>query len=250
MVRKPGPNTFYFDNQSLKNAIQFQLENTYFKFGGKIYKQNVGIPMGTNDGPQLANSCLHQKEYKQLNKIKKTDIYKARSFNSTFRFIDDVCSLQVDDGILNMCVEMYGKNLKLNKENEGSLYANVLDLSATIKEKCIETDLYDKRRDFNFDIVQFPDLNGCIPSKPAYGLVVSQLLRYYKICSSDTGFIKNTVLLLSTLMKKGFQWKRLIYKVEQFLTHMKPLKYYTNASTILENIYASLPSDFSVAAQP
>ena len=80
-----------------------------------------------------------------------------------------------------MCVEMYGKNLTLNKENRGTQCANVLDLNIVINEKCFETDLYDKRRDFEFDIVQFPDLHGCVPSKPAYGLVVSQLLRYYKI---------------------------------------------------------------------
>ena len=89
--------------------------------------------MGTNDGPQLSNGCLHQKEYKQLNKVKKKDIYKARSFNFTFRFIDDVGSLQADDGILNMCIEMYGENLQLNKENQGTLSANVLDLTINIK---------------------------------------------------------------------------------------------------------------------
>ena len=124
----------------------------------------------------------------------------------------------------------------------------MLDLNVVINEKYIETDLYDKRRDFEFDIVQFPDLHGCVPSKPAYGLVVSQLLRYYKICSSDIGFIKNTVLLLSNLMKKGFQQRHLLRKVEQFLNKMKPLKYSTNASTILENVKMAPPSDFSVAA--
>ena len=49
-------------------------------------------------------------------------------------------------------------------------------MAINIKDNCIETDLYDKRRDFNFGIVQFPDLRGCIASKPAYGLEVSQLV--------------------------------------------------------------------------
>ena len=136
-VRKPGPNTFYFDNQSLKQAIEFQLNNTYFKFGGQIYKQNVGVPMGTNDGPELANCCLHQKEFKFLNKLKKENIYRARSLKFTFRFIDDVGSFQVGDEILKMCLEIYGDQLQLNKENEGTLSANVLDLSIKINEKCI-----------------------------------------------------------------------------------------------------------------
>ena len=249
-VRKPGPNTFYFDNQSLKEAIEFQLNNTYFKFGGQIYKQNVGVPMGTNDGPELANGCLHQKEFKYLNKLKKENIYRARSLKLTFRFIDDVGSFQVGDEILKICRKIYGDQLQLNKENEGTLSANVLILSFKINERCIVTDLYDKRRDFDFDIVQFPDLHGCIPSKPAYGLVMSQLLRYYNICSSDSAFVKNTVLLLSNLLNKGFQRKLLMNKVEQFLMQMKPIKYPTTVVTIIESIQNSLPSDFSVAAQP
>ena len=249
-VRKPGPNTFYFDNNSLKESIQFQLKNTYFKFGRQIYKQNVGVPMGTNDGPELANGCLHQKEFKHLNKIKKENIYKARSLNMSFRFIDDVGSFQADDGIMEVCVDMYGDKLQLNKENEGTMSANILDMTISIKEKCIETDLYDKRRDFNFDIVQFPDLGGCIPLKPAYDLVVSQLIRYYKICSTDSAFVKNTSLLLSNLLTKGFQMKPLMNKVQKFLMQVSPLKYDTTTVTLIHNIHEALPSDFSVAAQP
>ena len=90
------------------------MKNTYFKFGGELYKQNVGVPMGTNDGPELANGCLHQKEFKHLNKMKKENIYKARSLNMSFRFIDDVGSFQADDKIMEICIDMYG-----DKKNSG-----------------------------------------------------------------------------------------------------------------------------------
>ena len=79
---------------------------------------------------------------------------------------------------------------------------------------------------------------------------MSQLLRYYNICSSDSAFVKNTVLLLSNLLNKGFQRKLLMNKVEQFLMQMKPIKYPAKVVTITESIRKSLPSDFSVAAQP
>ena len=60
-------------------------------------------------------------------------------------------------------------------------------MAINIKDNCIETDLYDKRRVFNFGIVQFADLRGCIASK---------IVCYYKICSTDSVFVKNTALLL------------------------------------------------------
>ena len=159
-------------------------------------------------------------------------------------------SFQADDKILEICFDMYGDKLQLNKENEGTTSANILDMAVNIKDDCIETDLYDKRRDFNFDIVQFPDLRGCIPSKPAYGLVVSQLVRYYKICSTDSAFVKNTALLLSNLLTKGFQLNPLMNKVQKFIVQMTPLKYDTTTTALIGNIHKALPSDFSVAAQP
>ena len=42
----------------------------------------------------------------------------------------------------------------------------------------IFTRLYDKRDDFNFPIVNFPFLSSNIPSAPACGVYVSQLIRY------------------------------------------------------------------------
>jgi hypothetical protein len=42
----------------------------------------------------------------------------------------------------------------------------------------ITTQLYDKRNDFNFSIVNFPYLCSNIPASPAYGVYISQLIRY------------------------------------------------------------------------
>ena len=58
-------------DDSLINAIRYQLDNTLFTFGGKVFKQKIGIPMGIDDGPEFANGNLHQLEYKYLNDLKK-----------------------------------------------------------------------------------------------------------------------------------------------------------------------------------
>ena len=44
--------------QNVCNALSFLLENIYFRFGNKLYRQNVGIPMGTNCAPLVADLFL------------------------------------------------------------------------------------------------------------------------------------------------------------------------------------------------
>ena len=53
----------------------------------------------------------------------------------------------------------------------------------------IHTSLYDKRDDFNFHITNFPFLISNIPSSPAYGVFISQLIRYARASSSYECFI-------------------------------------------------------------
>ena len=43
------------------DGLKFQLNDTYFIFGKKVFSQDVGIPAGTDDGPEIANLHLHQR---------------------------------------------------------------------------------------------------------------------------------------------------------------------------------------------
>ena len=61
--------------------------------------------------------------------------------------------------------------------------ATFLDLEEQIKDACIEVKTYDKRDAFKFEIINYPDLSGNIPTKPAYGVFTSQVIRYARICS-------------------------------------------------------------------
>ena len=40
------------------NALTFLLDNIFIRFGTKLYRQVVGIPMGTNCAPLVADSLL------------------------------------------------------------------------------------------------------------------------------------------------------------------------------------------------
>ena len=59
--------------------------------------------------------------------------------------------------------------------------------------------IYDKRDDFSFRIVNFPDMDTNIPTNPAYGVYISQLVRYARICTClrQQGFV-------TALLQKSF----------------------------------------------
>ena len=90
------------------------MDNIYIKYGNKLYRQIVGIPMGTNCAPLVANLflfCYERVFMTSLSNDNQADIIEA--FNSTSRYLDN--RLNIDnpyfDGMLN---QIYSLELKLN----------------------------------------------------------------------------------------------------------------------------------------
>ena len=63
-----------------------------------------------------------------------------------------------------------------------------LDLNLSSHNDIVSTKIYDKRDDFNFDIVNFPFLDGDVPQRPSYGVYISQLIRFARASSHVTDF--------------------------------------------------------------
>ena len=64
--------------------------------------------------------------------------------------------------------------------------------------------IYDKRDDFAFRIVNFPHMDSNIPANPAYGVYISQLVRYARICTSKVDFMNRLRGLSLRLRQQGF----------------------------------------------
>ena len=60
----------------------------------------------------------------------------------------------------NMVSQIYPSELQLNKANTSDTEAAFLDLHLSISNESVSTKIYDKRDDFDFDIVNFPFLDG------------------------------------------------------------------------------------------
>ena len=65
--------------------------------------------------------------------------------------------------------------------------------------------IYDKRGHFVFRIVNFPHMDSNIPANPAYGVYISQLVRYARICMSKVDFINRLRGLSLRLRQQGLE---------------------------------------------
>ena len=55
-------------------------------------------------------------------------------------------------------------------------------LTLSITKGIVPSEIYDKRDDLNFEVVNFPYLDGDIPHSPSYGIYISQLIHYARVC--------------------------------------------------------------------
>ena len=125
----------------------------------------------------------------------------ASRFNLTYRYIDDVLSINNPE-VENYLGQMDPAELEIKDTTESTTSASALLLS--IGRDCqLHNSIYDKRDDFNFHITNFPFLSSNIPSSPAYGVFISQLIRYARACSSYECFILRAMRLSSKLLKQG-----------------------------------------------
>ena len=93
-------------------------------------------------------------------------------------------------------------------ENQFIKYTTDTDRSASYLDLHLEIDsegrlrakLYDKRDDFNFLIVNFPFICSNIPAAPAYGVYISQMIRYSRACGSYQDFLDRGLLLTKKLL--------------------------------------------------
>ena len=187
-------------------VLGFLIDNIYVKFGNTVLRQNIGIPMGTDCAPLLADLFLFSYEFKFLQKLMKdkTKFHIAKLFNKTDRYIDDLLSLD-NPKFEEFVNEIYPPELELKKTNETNLNAPYLDLSINIEQdNSLYCKLYDKRDDFNFEIVNFPHLDSNIPLNPAYGVYVSQLIRYCRACSRYIDFKSRHNILVTKLLHQGY----------------------------------------------
>ena len=191
---------------------EFLVDNIYVRFGGQRFRQMVGIPVGTNCAPLLADLFLYSYENEFLDKL----IKLARKFNLSYHYIDDFISFnnkRFKEFISDICP----KELTISETTESTSIASYLDL-LFIQDKSnnIATKLNDKRDAFGFHNVNFPFMSSNIPSAPAYGVYASQLIHYARCCSNYSDFLLRHRALVTRLVSQGYKVNRLSNTFKKF----------------------------------
>ena len=93
-VKHHSDSTKKFSETNIINMLESLIDNIFVMFGGRVFQQTVGIPMGTSCVPLLADLFLYSYEADFIQGLlKKNEKKLSQSFNFTFRYIDDVLSL-------------------------------------------------------------------------------------------------------------------------------------------------------------
>ena len=105
---------------------------------------------------------------------------------------------------------IYPSELPLNKANTSDTEATILDLHLSISNDIVSTEIYDKRDDFDFEIVNFPFLDGDVPRSTSYGVYISQFIRFARASSYVADFNTcnkgpRTVLMKEKSQEKSFK---------------------------------------------
>ena len=131
--------------------------------------------MSTNCAPLVADLflfCYERDFMTSLSDVKQAEIIEA--FKSTSRYLDDL--LNIDNPYFECMVNrIYPPELQLNKANTSDTEAPFLDLHLSISNGFVSSKIYDKRDDFDLDIVNFPFLDGEFPVLPITGFIFLNL---------------------------------------------------------------------------
>ena len=136
------------------------MDNIYIRLGNKLNRQIVGISMGTNCAPLVADLflfCYERDFMTSLSGDNQADINEA--LNSISRYLDDLLNIDNPyfEGMVN---QIYPPELQLKKANTSDTEASFVDLHLSISNGFVSSKIYDERDDFDFDIVNFPFLDG------------------------------------------------------------------------------------------
>ena len=211
------------------------MDHCYFTFGDKIFRQVVGIPMGSDPAPFMANLFLYHYESKWIKNLKKDNLQKARKFSHTFRFIDDLLTVNDNGLFLENFKEIYPPELQLNIEHSGDR-VTYLDLDIRNDNGHADVKLFDKRDDFPFSIVRLPFKSSNMPSSMFYSSVGAEIIRIGRVSTCLENFVIAAKNIVNRAIKQGAKLPRLDKTMKKIYGRQQILRSYSTNATDFANL--------------
>ena len=206
-----------FDKEDLKEAVKLIIYNTYVVFGGKVFIQTKGIPMGGNSSSPIADLTVGKKEYNYMKRLlqeKKLNLAKLLSKNQ--RYVDDLATINYL--YFHMIIkDIYPESLQMERAGSDNKNVNYLDLNINITPEGLNISIYNKTDDFNFDVVSLTFPHSNIPLEVGYNVFFSQILRYGNVCTSLDIFTFHLHKIYEILVNRGYNREKLIKNIQRCL---------------------------------
>ena len=93
----------------------------------------------------------------------------------------------------------------------------------------VKTKLFDKRDDFEFDIVNVPFLDGDVPRSTSYGVYIFQLIRFARVSSHVDDFNTWNKVLTARVLRQGYRYHKLHKAFSKFYRHFDIVSKYNVA---------------------
>ena len=107
------------------------------------------------------------------------------------------------------------------------------DLHLSISNGFVKTKIYNKRDDFDFDIVNFSFLDGDVTRSASYGVNISQLIRFARVSSHVDDFNTCNKVLTAKLLRQGYKYHKLRKAFSKFYRRHLVSKYNVGLKTLL-----------------
>jgi len=217
------------------SLLKIVLFNKYFKFKNLIYKQNIGIAIGTISGPSVANIYVHVLEEKFLS-IHRSIYYK--------QYIDDIFNIILKNFPLNSFINSF-HNLKLNVISGHRVSFLDLKISFNNTTKSLDFSLYTKLTNtFGYLLT-----SSNHPDFIFHNIPKSLFIRLRRICTDITDYFISSSILINQLISRGYNVFYL-YKIRNLVTNFNRVDLipYKNKSRDMFSCDTSLfklPFDFN-----
>ena len=134
-----------------------------------------------------------------------------------------------------MVDQIYPAEFQLNKANSSDPEALFSDLNLSISNGTVYTKNYDKWDDFDFDIVNFPFLDGDVLRRTSCGVYISQLIRFARASSNVNDFTCRNKALTAKNLRQDYRYHKLRTFSNFYRRHSRLMeKYNVSLSKLLQ----------------
>jgi hypothetical protein len=186
--------------QDIMTLLEFVVRNTYFSNdSSRVIHQHVGLPMGTNAAPEIANLTfyIYERDFVD-NLINSGHRALAQQYSLSCRFIDDAIHWNAPPPL-----SVVYNNLEFTQHSLTATSTVFLGAKTdTFENGHVELSVFDKSLEWNVPVIKFPHGNSNAPVHQSYGVTLGQLKRFRTICTTHEGYKRATAQFCQRMLQR------------------------------------------------